>query len=137
MYKNVAKCKNFTTHLLPLKNNKDMAGVYRKKGNAVWYYIISYKGKRYQGSTGTTDKVSAKLIAEAKQTDIARGAVSLPVLNKKVINFTILWREYFNLIKNINEFKIIECKDVSAKHFLPFLKNKNINDIVESDIQSY
>ena len=114
-----------------------MASIYRKKGNDVWYYCITYEGKKYQGTTKTTDKQSAKLIAEGIQTDITRQKHKLPALKKTVVNFTTLWREYFNLTKNINEFKTVEYKDVSAKHFLPFFENKNISDIVESDIQSY
>ena len=72
MYENEAKCKNFPTYLLPLRGLKKMASIYQKKGKNVWYYCITYNGKKYQGSTKTIDKQSAKLIAEAKQTDIAR-----------------------------------------------------------------
>ena len=70
---------------------KKKASIYRKKGNDIlWYYCITYKGEKYQGSTKTTDKQSAKLIAEAKQTDIARECNKIPPLKKSIGNFTIL-----------------------------------------------
>jgi hypothetical protein len=73
-----------------------MASIYRKKGNDIWYYSITYGGKRYQGTTKTTDKQSAKLIAEAKQTDIAREKNYLPALKKTVVRFTTLRDKYLN-----------------------------------------
>ena len=60
-----------------------MASIYRKKDNDVWYYCITYEGKKYQGTTKTTYKQSAKLIAKAKQTDIAREKNDLPTLKRR------------------------------------------------------
>jgi hypothetical protein len=41
-----------------------MASIYKKKNNNVWYYCVTYGGKKYQGSTKTTDKQSVlKIIA--------------------------------------------------------------------------
>ena len=79
---------------------KKMASIYRKKGNDVWYYCITYSGKKYQGCTKTTDKLSAKLIAETKQTDIAREKNDLPALKKTVVNFPTAWREYYKRLAN-------------------------------------
>ena len=57
-----------------------MASIYRKKSGDIWYYSITYQGKRYQGTTKTTDKKSAQLITESIQTDLAREIHSLPAL---------------------------------------------------------
>jgi integrase len=112
-----------------------MASIYRKKGNDVWYYSITYGGKRYQGTTKTADKQSAKLIAEAKQTDIAREKNDLPALKKTVVNFTTLWEEY---LKHQNNSKgTIDKKIWHAKHFLPVFGDKNITDISPVDIKNY
>jgi hypothetical protein len=81
-----------------------MASIYRLKNSKNWYYCITYNGKKYQGSTKTTDKQSAKQIAESIQTDLARETYDLPALrNKSIVNFTILWQEY---IKNQQTQKI-------------------------------
>ena len=109
-----------------------MASIYRLKNSKNWYYSITYQGKRYQGSTKTTDKQSAKLIAESIQTDLAREKYDLPVLkNKNIENFTILWEEY---IKNANT---KNRKAVASKHFLPFFKDKILTDISITDIKNY
>ena len=112
-----------------------MASIYRKKDNDVWYYCITYSGKKYQGCTKTTDKLSAKLIAEAKQTDIAREKNDLPALKKEVVNFTTIWQEY---IKNTTKSKSTLISDISrAKHFLPIFQNKELNNIFTPDMKNY
>ena len=112
-----------------------MASIYRKKSGDIWYYSITYQGKRYQGTTKTTDKKSAQLIAESIQTDLAREIHSLPALNKTVVNFTTVWEEY---LKHQNNSKgTIDKKKWHAKHFLPVFGNKNITDISSIDIKNY
>ena len=111
-----------------------MASIYRKKDNDVWYYCITYEGKKYQGTTKTTDKQSAKLIAEAKQTDIARGKNDLPALKKTVVNFTTAWEKYIKSLPNGKE--TIRNKLLAYTHFKPFW-NRNIAEITIQDIEHY
>ncbi|RZD14009.1 MAG: site-specific integrase [Candidatus Acidulodesulfobacterium ferriphilum] len=112
-----------------------MASIYRKKGNDIWYYCITYGGKKYQGTTKTTDKQSAKLIAEAKQTDIAREKNDLPVLKKTVVNFTTAWDRYIKADSSSSS--NIKNKKYLSIHFLSVFKNKDIKDITVSDIENY
>ena len=114
-----------------------MASIYRKKNNDVWYYCITYNGKKYQGSTKTTDKQSAKLIAEAKQTDIAREKNDLPTLKKLVVNFTTVWEEYLKHSSINNEKDTVRRKGIASKHFLPVFQNKNLKEITVNDIKNY
>ncbi len=139
MSKNEAKCKNFPTYLLPLLPymRGKMASIYRKKGNDIWYYCITYEGKKYQGTTKTTDKQSAKLIAEAKQTDIAREKNDLPFLKKTVVNFTTVWEEYLKYSRINNEKDTVRRKGIAGKHFLPVFQNKNLKEITVNDIKNY
>ena len=109
-----------------------MASIYQKKGKKVWYYCITYNGKKYQGSTKTTDKQSAKLIAEAKQTDIAREYNKIPLLNKNIGNFSTLWQGYLKLQANPDV-----RKRTAANHFLPVFGNKGLNNIAMPDIKNY
>ena len=109
-----------------------MASIYQKKGKNVWYYCITYNGKKYQGSTKTTDKQSAKLIAEAKQTDIAREYNKIPVLNKNIGNFSTLWQGYLKLQANLDV-----RKRTAANHFLPVFGNKGLNNISMPNIKNY
>jgi integrase len=111
-----------------------MASIYRKKNNDIWYYCITYNGKKYQGSTKTTDKQSAKLIAEAKQTDIAREKNALPALKKTVVNFPTAWEKYIKSLPNSKE--TITNKICAYAHFKPFY-NKNLIDITMQDIEHY
>jgi hypothetical protein len=109
-----------------------MASIYQKKGKNIWYYCITYNGKKYQGSTKTTDKQSAKLIAEAKQTDIAREYNKIPVLNKNIGNFSTLWQGYLKLQANLDV-----RKRTAANHFLPVFGNKGLNNISMPNIKNY
>ena len=111
-----------------------MASIYRKKDNDVWYYCITYEGKKYQGTTKTTDKQSAKLIAEAKQTDIARGKNDLPALKKTVVNFTTAWEKYIKSLPNGKE--TIRNKLLAYTHFKPFWY-RNIAEITIQDLEHY
>ena len=110
-----------------------MASIYRLKNSKNWYYCITYNGRKYQGSTKTTDKQSAKLIAEARQTDLAREENKIPALKKKSIgNFPILWEEYLRaqVVQDVR-------KSTASNHFLPVFGNKRLNGIAMPDIRSY
>lgn len=110
-----------------------MASIYRLKNSKNWYYCIVYNGRKYQGSTRTPDKQSAKLIAEAKQTDIAREENRIPPLKKKSIgNFPMLWDEYLKslIVPDVR-------KKTAANHFLPALGNKPVGGISTPDIRNY
>ncbi len=116
-----------------LKRGKSaMASIYRPKNSKNWYYSITYQGKHYQGSTKTSDKQSAKLIAEAKQTDMAREEHRIPVLKKSIANFAILWQEYLKTQINPDV-----RKRTAANHFLPVFGNKAFNNIATPDIKNY
>jgi hypothetical protein len=110
-----------------------MASIYRKKNGDVWYYSITYQGKHYQGTTRTTDKKSAQLIAESIQTDLAREKHSLPTLTKKVANFAALFDEYIRFLSNSKE--TIKNKMFAYRHFT--FKNKDITAITAQDIEYY
>ena len=113
-----------------------MASIYRLKNSKNWYYCITYNGKKYQGSTKTTDKQSAKQIAESIQTDLARETYDLPALrNKSIVNFTILWQEYIK--KSTNAKNTLASTISRAKHFLPVFQNKPVEDINTLDLKNY
>ena len=66
----------------------------RKRGN-YYYYDFMIDGKRYRGSTKTTDKKLAEKIAGTIKTDILRKKHDLP----SVINYRFkdLWELYIYL----------------------------------------
>ncbi len=107
-----------------------------KRGNTYWCAFEVDK-KRYQYSCKTQDKEVAEEVASAIHADTIRNRFNIPVKNKAERFFSEVWQEYINLIKNINEFKTIEYKDVSAKHFLPIFGNKELHNIFMPDIKNY
>ncbi len=111
-----------------------MASTYQKNGKGNYYYCITYQGKKYQGSTKTTDKKSAELIAKSIETDIAREKYDLPTLKKTVVNFTTAWNNYIKILSNSKE--TINNKLFAYAHFAPF-KNKPITDIAIQNIEYY
>ena len=113
-----------------------MASIYKRKGSDYYYYCIVSGGKKYQGSTKTSDKKTAKLIAESLQTDLAREQHNLPSLNKTVVKFTtVLFNEYIKN-QNVSE-KTIEIRLTASKHFLSFFENKDIKNINQIEIENY
>ena len=72
------------------------------------------------------------MIAEAKQTDIARECNKIPPLKKSMGNFTMLWQEYLKLRGNPDDRKV-----TAANHFLPVFGNKELNNIATPDIKNY
>jgi integrase len=112
-----------------------MASIYKRKGSDYYYYCIISNNKKYQGSTKTTDKKTAKLIAESLQTDLAREQHNLPGLNKTVVKFTTVFNEYIKN-QNVSE-KTVEIRITASKHFLSFFENKDIKNINQLDIENY
>jgi len=112
-----------------------MASVYKKKDGNVWYYNISFNGKRYRGSTKTNDKKTAQQIANSIETDLAREKYNLSAINKNIIKFDELYEEYIKSLMNTKT--TIKNKINIAQHFLPVFKDKNISNITQSDIKNY
>ena len=112
-----------------------MASIYKRKGSDYYYYCIVSGGKKYQGSTKTSDKKSAKLIAESLQTDLAREQHNLPSLNKTVVKFTTVFDDYIKN-QNVSE-KTVEIRITASKHFLPIFADKDIKNISQLDIENY
>ena len=118
-----------------------MASVYKVKNSNNWYYCITYNGKKYQGSTKTTDKKSAMLIAESIQTDIARQKYDLPSIlptpQELPKKFKDVWLEYFNSLQNTKD--TIKIKNnIYNKHLSHYFDDKTIgNDFPILDIKNY
>ena len=112
-----------------------MASIYKRKGSEYYYYCIISGNKKYQGSTKTSDKKTAKLIAESLQTDLAREQYNLPGLNKNVVNFTTVFNEYIKN-QNVSE-KTVEIRLTASKHFLKVFADKDIKNINQLDIENY
>ena len=112
-----------------------MASIYKRKGSDYYYYCIVSGNKKYQGSTKTSDKKTAKLIAESLQTDLAREQFNLPTINKTVVNFTTVFNEYIKN-QNVSE-KTVEIRITASKHFLKVFADKDIKNIRQTDIESY
>ncbi|MHB1662030.1 MAG: tyrosine-type recombinase/integrase [bacterium] len=115
-----------------------MASIFLKKGKKTYHYCITYNGKKYQGSTKTTDKASAKIIADGIQTDLAREKNNIPGIYRKirgVVKFTTLWDKY--LASDISSERNIKNKISLSGHFLPVFKNKEIKEITVHDIEKY
>ncbi|MHB8282760.1 MAG: tyrosine-type recombinase/integrase [bacterium] len=113
-----------------------MASIYRKKSGDIWYYSITYQSKRYQGTTKTTDKKSAQLIAESIQTDLARQKYDLPGLNNNKNIFDSIFQQDY--LKNLTSSKsTINRTIVASKNFLPLFNNKQINNIKQIDTEEY
>lgn len=90
-------------------------------------------GKRYKGTTKTTDKKLAEQIVSTIKTDILRKKHDLP----SVINYRFkdLWVIYIKSLPNSP--RTLENKKIDSNHFLPVLGNKNISNITSSDIKEY
>ena len=118
-----------------------MASVYKVKNSNNWYYCITYNGKKYQGSTKTTDKKSAMLIAESIQTDIARQKYDLPSILPVAPDpdklFKDVWVEYSNSLQNTKD--TIKIKNnIYNKHLSHYFDDKTIgNDFPILDIKNY
>ena len=103
-----------------------MSSIYKKQDGNVWYYNISFKGKRYRGSTKTTDKKTAQQIANSIETNITRQMHGLPLLNNKNKNiFENIFNEYLN---NLTCSKSTKNRDISSsKNFMPIFEYKEIS----------
>jgi len=112
-----------------------MASVYKKQDGNVWYYNISFNGKRYRGSTKTTDKKTAQQIANSIETDISRQKHGLPVLNNNKNIFENVFNEYLN---NLTCSESTKNRDISSsKNFMPIFDGKEISQINAIDIKNY
>ena len=105
-----------------------------KRGN-VWWCEHIIDGKRYRFSCKTNDKTLAEEVSSAIKSDIIRKRFSIPEKYKKYHNFQNTWKEYLKSLNNSQ--KTIDRKIISSKHFLPFFKDKFIEDITNSEIKRY
>ncbi len=105
-----------------------------KRGN-VWWCEHIIDGKRYRFSCKTNDKTLAEEVSSTIKSDIIRKRFSIPEKYKKYHNFQNTWKEYLKSLNNSQ--KTIDRKIISSKHFLPFFKDKFIEDITNSEIKGY
>ena len=109
-----------------------MSGNIRLRGK-FYHYDFMIDGKRYKGSTKTSDKKLAEHIADTIKADLLRKKHDLPSNIK--FHFKDIWDIYINSLANSP--RTLENKHVDSKHFLPFFGNKNIDTIKSSDIKEY
>ena len=100
-----------------------------------WWYQVKINGKWEKHSAETTDKTTAIQIMRAVETDLARQKHGLSTFHKNVYSFTGLWGEYIKSI--VADPSALTRKKTASNHFLPFFKNKNIDEITKSDIRAY
>ncbi len=103
------------------------------KRGGIYHYAFMIDGKRYRGSTKTTDKKLAEKIADTIKADILRKKHNLP----SAINYSLgdVFDSY--LSSQLTGAKNNERKIIAAKHFLPFFKNKPIQSIPIDQIENY
>ena len=103
------------------------------KRGGIFHYAFMIDGKRYRGSTKTTDKKLAQSIADTIKADIIRKKHSLPsAINYK---FEDVWDNYaasLAVSKNTLDLRVH-----LSKHFLPVFKNKSIQSITTDQIENY
>ena len=109
-----------------------MSGNIRLRGK-FYHYDFMIDGKRYKGSTKTSDKKLAEHIADTIKADLLRKKHDLPSNIK--FHFKDIWDIYINSLANSP--RTLENKHVDSKHFLPFFGNKIIDTIKSSDIKEY
>ncbi len=98
-----------------------------------YYYDLMIDGKRYKGTTKTTDKKLAEQIVSTIKTDILRKKHDLP----SVINYRFkdLWELYISLRLTTEGTR--EVRINASKHFLPVFANFEINKITPADLEKY
>ena len=109
-----------------------MSGNIRLRGK-FYHYDFMIDGKRYKGSTKTSDKKLAEHIADTIKADLLRKKHDLP----SVINYRFkdIWELYIKSQSTAK--KTIEVRLTSAKHFLPVLQNMSLNTITTDKIENY
>ena len=109
-----------------------MSGNIRLRGK-FYHYDFMIDGKRYKGSTKTSDKKLAEHIADTIKADLLRKKHDLPSNIK--YQFKDVWDIY---IKSQSYcFKTEESKINSAKHFLPVFQNMPLDSITADKIENY
>ena len=112
-----------------MSNNIRLRGKY-------YYYDMIIDHVRYKGTTKTTDKKLAEQIASTIKSDILRQKHDLPTaINYNDRDFAEVWETYISS-QNLC-FKTQESKINSAKHFMPFFKDKLISSIAADNIENY
>ena len=105
-----------------------------KRGKTYWCEFIVDK-KRYRYSCKTQDKEVAEEVASAIHADIIRNRFNIPAKNKAERFFGEAWQEY---LKNSRTGKkTLDRKIIAAKHFLPAFTEKELKNILPSDIKTY
>ena len=104
----------------------------RKRGDT-YHYDFMIDGKRYRGSTKTTDKKLAQTIADTIKADIIRKKHNLP--GKINYNLGDVWDNY--IASQLTGIKYNERKKIAAKHFLPFFNDKQITAVTRDLIENY
>ena len=108
----------------------------KRKNSKYYYYDFMLDGIRYKGTTKTSDKNLAEKIASTIKADILRQKHDLPtIVNYNDQNFLELWETYISSQSLC--FKTQESKINSAKHFMPFFKDKSILSITSDNIENY
>ena len=103
------------------------------KRGGIYHYAFMIDGKRYRGSTKTSDKKLAENIANTIKTDILRKKHNLP----SAINYRFkdLWELYIS--SRLTGKGTQEVRVNASKHFLPFFKDKQITAITRDLIENY
>ena len=105
------------------------------KDGKFYYYDFVFEGKRYRRSCKTIDRKLAEQIEISVKNDIIKRENRLPTNSNKSLLFWTAWENY--LKNNGNSEKAIERKNIAARHFLPFFKDKTLSAIVPLDIKNY
>jgi integrase len=111
-----------------------MANIYKKKNSDKWYYQVVLDGKRYQGSTRTSDKKLAIQIAKSVEADVIRKRFNIPG-TEKITVFKDIWKDYLKSLSNSSE--TVRRKKIASNHFLNEFENSDIKNISITDIKSY
>ncbi len=109
-----------------------MSGNIRLRGR-FYHYDFMIDGKRYKGSTKTSDKKLAEHIADTIKADLLRKKHDLPTTLDYI--FEDLWKIYLD--SQATALTTQKVKRWISKHFLPVFKNKKIAEINNDQIEDY
>ena len=105
-----------------------------KRGNIYWCEFI-FNGKRYRYSCQTADKKVAEEVENAIRGEVVRDKYNLPSKHKPDILFNETFNNY--IANQITSQSTIGRSKCASKHFLPFFKNKPVQNITTDQIESY
>ena len=105
-----------------------------KRGNIYWCEF-TIDGKRYRYSCQTADKRIAESVENSIRGEVVRDKYNLPLKHKPEILFDDTFNNYIE--NQITAQSTITRSKNAAKHFLPFFKNKPIQNITTDQIESY